>query len=304
MANPVLSERTAREIDQRVATILGDLGMPAPPLDLDQVRQLLNLDRRYYSSTDHGLIEDVIHRLTIGTKQVLARPTRILDAIKNKSLRALWVPERKRILIDETLPEIKKRWGEAHEIIHSVVPHHQVLTLGDPDYTLSSNCHEQLEAEANFGAGRLLFLQDQFRAHLMAQPVRFQSVHDLAKLFGNSKTSTLWRTVETLDVPAVGLVSVHPWTRLDDGQSPVRYFIGSPQFLREFANTTQDMLFHGLAKVVHRRGGGPIGENEVIIADTTGEEHVFFFECFTNMHDTLTLGIYRKRHAVVVSPAS
>jgi Zn-dependent peptidase ImmA (M78 family) len=300
--NVYLSERTAREIDQRVAKLLADLGSPSPPLDLDQVRELLELDRQYYSSIDSGVVQEVIHHLTIGAKQVFSNPTRIIDAIRKRSLKALWLPERKRILIDESLPDTKRRWGEGHEIIHSLIPHHQVLTLGDPEYTLSPACHEQLETEANYGAGRLLFLRDEFRHRLLASPVTFESVKALADDFENSKTSTLWRAVETLDVPAIGLVSIHPWAKTAGSDTKVRHFIRSRRFATQFAGVTDAELFRLLAKVVHRRGGGLIGQKEVVLTDVDGREHEFVFECFNNTHDTLTLGMYqRARVAMVVA---
>jgi hypothetical protein len=107
----VVTAGTARDIEAKVERILRDLGCPEPPLDLDQVRDLLSLDRSYYSSADDGILQEVVHRLTIGTKQVLKRPTRIIEAIKERSLRALWIPEQKRILIDDNLHEMQKRWG-------------------------------------------------------------------------------------------------------------------------------------------------------------------------------------------------
>jgi hypothetical protein len=49
----------------------------------------------------------------------------------------------------------------SHEIIHSVVPWH-AGAMGDTEYSLTPDCHEQVEAEANYGAGLLLFLQGTF----------------------------------------------------------------------------------------------------------------------------------------------
>src|SRR5262245_41240750 len=104
LSNLFLSQRTASEIDQRIAKVLRDLDVPEPPLDLDQVRELLQLDRHYYSSTDDGILNETIHRLQIGVRQVLAQPSRIITAIRTRKLRALWVPERRRVLIDTTIP--------------------------------------------------------------------------------------------------------------------------------------------------------------------------------------------------------
>lgn len=124
MQNRYLDERTARDIDKRITKILNDLDNPEPPLRLEQVRELLKLDFGFYSSSDTGAIAETIHRLKVAGKQVISRPSLLIDAIKKWELKALWVPDRKRILLDSELPPAKQRWGEAHEIGHSVLPWH------------------------------------------------------------------------------------------------------------------------------------------------------------------------------------
>ncbi|MCB9858805.1 MAG: DUF955 domain-containing protein [Phycisphaerales bacterium] len=301
MSQTIISQRTAQDIDKRIAKVLKDLDNPEPPLDLAAVRELLKLDLRYYSSGDGGILQEVIHQLRIGSQQVLAKPSRIIDAIRRRSLRALWVPERRRILIDNDLYELKKRWGEAHEISHSMIPHHQILTLGDPDHALQPGCRELLEAEANFGAGRLLFLQDRFADELLGNSISFDHIKKLGKTFGNTVTSTMWRTVETLEMPAVGLVSVHPWTRLQPAEEAFRHFIPNVSYAQQFSNVTGDEVFRMLARVVERRGCGKIGEEHVILEDVNGDKHVFLFECFATKYDTLSLGIHLGPKAEVVA---
>lgn len=299
MPNHFLSLRTEAEIDKRVEKILADLGRPPPPLDLKDVRDLLKLDLRYYSSADDDILSEVLHKLQIGKKQVLAGAARIGEVIRQRSLKALWVPDRRRILIDQEMPDLKKRWGEGHEIIHSIVPHHEILTLGDPEFTLRPSCHEQIEAEANYGAGRLLFLRDEFRDRMLANPLAFKSVQDLAKVFGNTMTSTLWRVVETLEIPAVGLVSVHPWSQKGAAE-PIRHFVRSRLFAERFGNIDEHALLSGLARLVNRQGGGLIGAGEVVLCDANGVDHVFDFECFHNRYDTLTLGRYKIPKRIIV----
>ena len=114
--NCFVNDRTARDIDGRVAKVLKDLGDPDPPLRLEIVRELLELDRAYYSSSDGGALEETVHRLKVAGKQVIRRPSLLLDVVKKLDLKALWVPDRSRILIDSEIPSAKQRWGEAHEI--------------------------------------------------------------------------------------------------------------------------------------------------------------------------------------------
>lgn len=131
MQNKFLGERSARDIDKRVAKLLKDLGNPEPPLRLEVVRELLELDRAYYSSSDKGVLRETAHRLKVAGKQVIRRPVLLLDVVRKLELKALWVPGRKRILIDSELASPKQRWGEAHEIAHSIIPWHEPVMHGD-----------------------------------------------------------------------------------------------------------------------------------------------------------------------------
>src|ERR1043165_8786754 len=119
------------DIDAQVDKVLRGLGNPEPPISLAEVRELLRLDRQYYSSTDDSVVREFISKVKIGTKQLFLRPTLILDVIKKASVSAFWIPDGKRILIDKDLPEKKHRWAETHEVIHSITEWHQLFLFGD-----------------------------------------------------------------------------------------------------------------------------------------------------------------------------
>lgn len=159
-----LGHRTVADIDGQVAKVLRGLGQPEPPIDLRVVRELLKLDRGYYSTTDDSLLRETLSRLKVAGQQVLLRPTILRDAVRSLSLKALYLPDQKRILLDQDLPLIKHRWNEAHEIGHDLIPWHAGMMLGDTEQTLTPSCHEIVEAEANYAAGQLLFMADRFRA--------------------------------------------------------------------------------------------------------------------------------------------
>ena len=100
-----------------------------------------------YSTTNTGWLDAAVSRLRIATKQVVARPTLLLEAVTKWNLRGLYLPDRKRILIDQAVPIVKQRWIEGHEITHGILPWHAELMLGDTEQTLNRTCHEHLEAE-------------------------------------------------------------------------------------------------------------------------------------------------------------
>lgn len=310
MKNHFLSAATIADIEAQIDKVLRGLGHPEPPLPLTDVYELLKLDRQYYSTTDSGLMSEVLSRLRIGAKQVVARPTLILAVIKKWDARAFYLPDRKRILVDEAVPAPKHRWIEGHEITHSLLPWHAELMLGDTDQTLTPVCHEHLEAEANYGAGQLLFLRLRFIMEAADLPPTIDSVHQLAKEFGNTMTSTLWRLVESVHADRLifAAVTVHPHPRLRppdfDPARPCRYFVRSPAFAARFGRITEAEIFDAIRSYCAPCRGGPLGAAEIPIIDDNDEAHVFSFETFFNRHEALTLAVYlRPRASVVGAPA-
>ena len=113
------------------------------------------------------------------------------DAIRKSSLQALYIPDRRRILLDESLPKLKHRWSEGHEIGHAIIPWHETLMLGDNSLTRTPACQEEVEAEANFAAGRLLFLRERFTEEARSLEPSIEAVRALKEIFGNTLSTTL-----------------------------------------------------------------------------------------------------------------
>ena len=310
MNNVALGARTVADIDGQVAKIIRGLGNPEPPLDLRVVRELLKLNRGYYSTTDDSLLREMFSRLKIMGKQVLARPTILGDAVKAMSLKALYLPDRKQILLDQDLPLLKHRWNEAHEIGHDLIPWHAGMMFGDTEQTLTPACHEKLEAEANYAAGQLLFLGERFRAEVHAALPSIERVRTLSTAFGNTLTSTLWRFTEAahIDRPTVALVSGHPHSAKRkpdfDPANPFRYFVASQSFKTRFATTTGLHVFNAVARYCGRQRGGMLGGRDVVLQDCDGQLHVFVFETFFNGHEALTLGHWLREHIRTISVAT
>lgn len=303
--NHLLPTKTAQDIDQRVDRVLRGLGNPEPPLRLEDVRALLKLDRAFYTATDPGIARETISRIRVATIQVYQRPTLIIDAIKKFSLKALYLPDRKRILLDGDLPIKKHRWNEAHEIGHSVIPWHEDVMHGDNAHTLSQSCHEQVETEANFAAARLLFLRDRFSEEALSLQPSIEAIQKLHGIFGNTLSTTLYRFIEFAgnEKPIVGLITGHPHaTRRGadhDPTKPCRHFIQSPAFAKTFRRMGEVEIFEAVAGYCGSQGGGPLGAADLILTDDNGNQHRFAFETFFNRYDALTLGVYLSPEAKI-----
>lgn len=306
MKNLLLREHVRQMIDARVDRLLKELGHPPPPLRLEDVRELLELSREYFTGDDDTLVAQSLSRLRIAGKQVIRRPTLLLDAIKKFELKALYLPDRKRIMIDSNVPEKKHRWLEAHEIGHGLLPWHQPIMFGDDEHTPTPDCHAKLEAEASYAGGQLLFLRERFIEEARSNPASFAAVQKLHKGYGNTMTTTLWRYVEHFDpeLPIVAIISGHPHParRADDFNAamPCRHFIQSPAFATRFSQIEEHAVFADVVGYCGAQTGGPLGAAEVTLTDDNGEKHTFAFETFFNRHDALTLGVYLRSATVAV----
>jgi Zn-dependent peptidase ImmA (M78 family) len=293
-----LKHRTAADIDSRIERVHKDIGYTGGKIDLRVVRDRLRLDLQYYRSDDPSLVEEVLHKLTVAGKQILARPMLFFEAARKFDLGAFYLPDRKRILLDTTtVPKLKLRWTEAHEIGHSVLPWHEAYTLGDDRSTISETCHELIEAEANYGAGRLLFPNMAFEEVRRASTLTHARIREIATHFGNTITSTLWRCIERDEGVVFGCIGEHP-RRARPGEPRLKYFVTSPQFEAQFSSVTEEAIWAWLQSYCSYATRGPLGTAEIIIHDANGERHVFHFESFGIQYYVHTVARY---HRVAVS---
>jgi Zn-dependent peptidase ImmA (M78 family) len=295
MKNPTIGFHEAEDIREQVRKVLKGLGDPDPPLRLEDVLELLRLDRQYYSSGDDGAVREFVSRVRVATRQLAERPMLLWDVIKKADLSALWVPDRQRILIDSRLAKIKHRWAGAHEVSHSIVPWHKAYLFGDSEEELKFTCRAIIEGEANYGAGQLLFLGERFAREANDSPLTLTNVQALSKRFGNTITSTLWRAVEEshFGLPAVGLVSLpRHWTVPggSDFHERIRYCVESPAFKERFS-TSEAELLSLVDSYCRSKRGGPLGQEEIALRDVNGCQRTFLFESFGNQYEVLSLGV-------------
>lgn len=303
---PHLRPRIQRDIETITNKILRELGHPEPPLDLAMVRELQKLDLAYFSTEKDGLLRSTVSKLKRGTKQLLKRPGLLIDAVRKFDLKALYLPDEKRVLIDDGTPKLKHRWLEAHEIGHDLLPWHCDMMLGDDDSTVSVTAHAKIEAEANHAAGSLLFMGDRLREQCRSiEDPKIADVMALKKEFGNTITTTLWRVVEHSgeDRPILGLIGCHPGNQLSADATMFRHLILSRAFRDQFPDPDVWVLASEIRTYCGWRKRGPLGDAEVILRDHDGTRHLFRFETFFNGHDALTMGVWIREVSTIVAVA-
>lgn len=290
-----VGDHEAADIDRIVDRLLRELGNPEPPLSLEVVRDALKIDLKYYNTAEPSLLDEIGHKVTVGVKQLLLRPGLIVDAVKKANLSAIWMPDTKRILIDEAIPKLKHRWIEGHEVGHSLIPWHREFMFGDTEYTLDPTCHEMVEAEANYAAAQLLFLRGRFAAEARDSDLGFKQIKGLAKRYGNTITTSLWRTIQERDpeTPVFGLVSRHPrYPEIGSGPNgeDVRYYIRSSAFRSQFSNVSEAAAFELVCREASWARKGTIVDCTQHVTDVNGSEWEFRIESFSNGYALLTYG--------------
>ncbi len=301
MKNTPIDPYTAHDIQDIVGRVLREVS-PEPPINTDEVLNRLNLDLHYFSLTDPGLRQEMVHRVKVGAIELAEKAAESLFSVAEKAqVWGLWLPWKKgsgektrgRVLISNEAPKLKHKWIKAHEIGHSLIPHHKRFLFGDPEANLNPACLEQLEREANYAAGQLNFMQGRFVEEANDHERTIKSIQTLAKTFKNSLPSTLWRFIEEAHKgePLVGLVTALPHDRT--AAEPCRYCIESPVFRERFGKVSEEELIDVLRSYCrYDRRKGPLGSAEVRLEDANGQQHNFHFETWASPYDVLTIGVY------------
>ena len=164
-----------------------------------------------------------------------------------------------------------------------------------------------IEAEANYGAGQLLFLLDRFSKEAKDLDYSWTSIRTLADRYRNTLTTTLWHFVEEKDpkTPAVGLISLHPRHpamrgSIHDGKE-WKYFICSAAFKHQFPHTGGDDIY-GIVEgyATFSKGGPGVGKSTAVLHDASNQLWEFRFESFCNTHaPLLTFGVLVKKTPLI-----
>ena len=301
MPEPILNENIARKIEKHCERLHNDLGNPEPPISLDAIRELLRLDKTFYTLKDPSFLNHFLHKLTIAGQQVLTQPTRLLTALQKWDIKALWIPEQRQILLDDSIVAKKKRWAETHEIGHSILPWHEAYLLGDPESSLSVSCSVKIESEANYAAGQILFPKQTFRETLPeVSTIDFKSIKKLSRSFGNSTTSTLWRTVETLDVPCFGFICEDPRLVLPpfisqnaSSSKQTRHFFRSRPFAERFSHISEEAIWNYLSEKCTSARWNLLDNDVVRITDNAGQKLKFHIEAVNLKYYIATFAVCR-----------
>jgi hypothetical protein len=146
-------------------------------------------------------------------------------------LGAMWFEERT-IFLEQGQSEARRRFTEAHELMHALCPWHEAVLREDTSDELFRSAVDALEAEANAGAGMLLFQGRSFAARVAAERPSISAPLSLAREYGASAHAALHHYVAT-HAAALAMLVVGRFPRRD-GSLPVWRSVESRRYRRRF----------------------------------------------------------------------
>jgi len=285
-----MDRATRIEIQRIAASTLREADLNEPPLSVERLLEHVQLHRDYYDLSNPGFLDRAKHKLRITGRK-------LVDIVAKVRLQAVLLFDEARICIDHDLPKIKHPWASCHETGHRVLPWHKPFFFGDTAQTLDPAYQADLEDEANYAAGRLLFMGEQFSRDARDVAPTVDGIKALAKRYRASLTTTLRRYVEEgPDVAMAMLVSTASWTiKPADQEHRWRHFVPSTRFAQLFPDASADSLRVAVDSQARYQRGGTVADFALGLLDARGERHEVRVWSFNNQHYLLTLLVEEAR---------
>jgi IrrE N-terminal-like domain len=201
------------------------------------------------------------HAGVSAVRPVAALPAEIRGS-RREILGALWFEERV-LYVEPRQSPPRRRFTEAHELVHALCPWHAAVLREDTAAELFRPVADAVEAEANAGAGLLILGGSSFARRAASAPCSIATARALAERYGASVHATLHHYVQT-HAAAVAMLLVGRFPR-KDGSLPVWSSVESAAFLdrhghaaaRHPAGVEAGTALHGLLEAARRSSGSP-----------------------------------------------
>lgn len=202
------------------------------------------------------------------------------------------------VLVDTSKPEPMRRWTEAHEIAHKLLPWHEQNSYLDDDESLAPHTKVQQEREANLGAAQILFQGKPFWDRCLDYQQGISVPVALAGDFAASITATLRYFVET-HPDRMALVCASRYVQ--NGARRITYSVESPTFLAQhgpardfFGGDTISVVGSGANSSVAdamrtASADREVGYGELVSRDKGGAPVRFDVETFFNGYSMFVL---------------
>ncbi len=198
------------------------------------------------------------------------------------------------IYVDPCIHDSRKLFITYHEVTHKVLLWQKITVTQDDQLTLSAECEDLFEAEANYGAADILFQCERFENEARDYDLSIESALYLSNRYDSSCHAALRRFVERNHRPCLLLVLTPTSRECADGQTSyyIVYSIPSIPFTNEFGEPLNLKFVnpgHALCEILNNSGHG-----EIVLADIKGFLRTCVVQTFCNKFKTFAL-IYPKQ---------
>lgn len=193
------------------------------------------------------------------------------------------------VYVDPKIHPNKRNFVTYHEVSHKILEWQRVIYTEDDTGTLSPECHNIFEAEANFGAAELLFQCERFEELARDYNISVASTLELANRFEASAHATMRRFVERNLRPCMVLVLKPTSFEHESGLKSyvVCYSVASKPFWTKFGDPFSARFINPgnrLCEIVNTGFSG-----QILINDLNGKQHECNVDLFDNGHHTFAL---------------
>jgi hypothetical protein len=207
-------------------------------------------------------------------------------------LGAVWFEERT-VYVDQRQALPRRRFTEAHELVHALCPWHEAVLREDTEDELFRPAVDAIEAEANLGAGLLIFQPADFAVRAGPEPPSMRTALELAGRYGASRHAAVHHYVQCHPGPVALLVagrfprrdgSLPVWRGLESAAFAARY---GPAAARVPGGLRAGGALHELAEAARITTDVPA--TTVGLAGAGGARERFTAEAYYNRHAFLLL---------------
>jgi Zn-dependent peptidase ImmA (M78 family) len=193
------------------------------------------------------------------------------------------------IYVDPHVHDSRKLFVTYHEVTHSVLGWQRMILTQEDEVTLSAECEDLFEAEANYGAADILFQCERFEKEARDYELSMESALLLSNRYEASCHATLRRFAERNHRPCLLMVLTPTLREHTDGKKSyyVVYSIPSIPFVEEFGdqlNLTFVNPGHDLGKILNDGLQG-----EIALPDAKGFLRACRVQTFSNGYKMFAL---------------
>jgi hypothetical protein len=278
----IATPESATEVTNEVKRLLRAAGvrnqLPTPKVEILACARLLErgeLDLAEYEATLKEKSLRFFHRAVSKVLGLLDRRSNI-------------------IYVDPCIRDSRKLFITYHEVTHKVLGWQKITLTQDDDLTLSAECEDLFEAEANYGAAEIMFQCERFENEARDYDLSIETALYLGSRYDSSCHAALRRFVERNHRPCFLMVLTQTSREYSDGQTSyfVVYSVPSISFTNEFGDPLNLKFVnpsHPVGEIINNGGHG-----EIVLDDIKGFSRTCAVQTFCNQFNTFVL-IYPKQ---------